>query len=639
MLTETKNKQASDYKSLSRKLIPGIILFSSLITLIITSYTLYERYRYDISQIDARFEQIENVHFSSLVNNLWLADKSEMQVQVEGILKIPDIQYLKVYNNDKLWVSVGLKKDSKIRVKKFPMLYTYKEKTINIGSLVVGASLDNVYQNIYQGLWVTLGGNAVKTFLVAFFMYFLFYKFVIRHLHKISKSVTRFDIDQSVGGVVLDRLNKHYDTKDELDLVVDAFNELQSELKRSFASIEQKVKDRTQELKISKEEAEAANNAKSEFLSSMSHELRTPLNAILGFSQLLEMDDLSQSQKDSIKEIIVAGKHLLDLVNEILDLARIESGKIDLDIQPINLFRLCKESIKIVQSLLNDHDIKIECDLHNDGMVVLGDETRLKQIMLNLLSNAIKYNKSGGAVKLSYSLTNHGAVIVSIEDTGLGISQEKLSEIFEPFHRIEPKNTHIQGTGIGLTITRDLVEKMGGKIGVESNLGKGSKFWFELPVSTEFSSDDIGSNRKFSIKPKLIDGRVYRVILYIEDELSNIKFMLKLFEKYPEYHLIIAETASSGVHAAREHVPDLILLDINLGGQSGFDVQKELRVDRTTREIPIIALSANAMSHDIEKAENAGFADYVTKPIDVSRLFESINAVLKNLPDENISLK
>lgn len=483
MLSKIKNKLPLGYKGITRKIITATILFSSIITFVITAFNLYDRYQYDVSRIDSQFKQIKDVHLSSLTNNLWLTDKPELEVQLSGILKIADIQYLEVYDTDKLWASAGTKKDSNIKSQYFPLVYNYKDKPINIGKLLIIANLDGVYDNVYQGLWMTLVTNGVKTFLVAFFMFFLFYNLVIRHLYKIASDVTKFDINKTDHLLQLEREGNKLGEEDEFDLVINSFRKLQKDLKLSFSSIEEQVELRTKELVAATEEAVNANSVKTDFLSRMSHELRTPMNAILGFSQLLELDEsLSQSHKESIGEILLAGDHLLELINEVLDLSRIESGTLELTLVPVNISYVVNDSLSLIEPLLKERNIKVVWDSGNQTQYIIQAETnRLKQIIINLLSNAIKYNTENGKITINV-VKYDNRLRLNIIDTGPGLSAEQQEQVFEPFNRAGAETTNTEGTGIGLTISKRLVELMGGEIGVESSLGNGSCFYIKFKL-------------------------------------------------------------------------------------------------------------------------------------------------------------
>jgi PAS domain S-box-containing protein len=376
-----------------------------------------------------------------------------------------------------------------------------------------------------------------------------------------------------------------------------------------------------------RDEADRANRAKSEFLSSMSHELRTPMNAILGFGQLMEYDaTLSDEHQDNVREILKAGHHLLELINEVLDLAKVESGRIDLSLEPVEVYPIIEECLSLVGTLAGKRDIQLK---HNglEGAAVRADRTRLKQVLLNLLSNAIKYNREGGSVKLEVQPEGTDRLRIRVTDTGPGIPAERLEELFEPFNRLDAGATEIEGTGIGLTITRRIVELMGGAVDVESEPGVGSSFWIELPLESMPGSDHADAPPDRAASEPHAEA-VQHTVLYIEDNPSNIKLVAQILGRRPHIHLITAHTPELGIELALARHPELILLDINMPGMDGYQVMKVLKANASLRVIPIVAVTANAMPRDIERGKTAGFADYLTKPLDVGQLQAVIDCLL-----------
>ncbi len=388
-----------------------------------------------------------------------------------------------------------------------------------------------------------------------------------------------------------------------------------------------------------KEEAEKANMAKSDFLSKMSHELRTPLNGILGFAQLLEMEEtLNDDQRDFVQEILSGGRHLLSLINDILDLSRIESGQIKVSIEEIDLLTIINECINIVQPQANKKRISLHNQLDQwQNIFVLADPIRLKQIFLNLLDNAIKYNREGGKVMI-FSYFKGNEQIIHVADTGVGISVEEYQKVFVPFYRIE--GTQEEGTGIGLSLVKQLVQLMGGKISVTSQKGIGSDFFFSLPLPNELKAVMRWGEEVELTEKNIRKEDDYR-LLYIEDNESNLNLVRKIMKSQPSYTLLSARTGKEGLEMAANEKVDLVLLDLNLPDIHGYEIFDRLKTIKQTKDIAVIAVSANALPQDIQYTLDKGFDNYVTKPFNVKEFLtvirETLNSTInQNIPDDEI---
>ncbi|MDH3335115.1 MAG: PAS domain S-box protein [Rhodospirillaceae bacterium] len=377
-----------------------------------------------------------------------------------------------------------------------------------------------------------------------------------------------------------------------------------------------------QKLLAAKEEAENANKAKSQFLSSMSHELRTPLNSILGFTQLLQLDPttpLTDKQKDSTNQVIKSGHHLLDLIDQVLELAKIEAGNMSVSIEPVQIRDLVGECLDMISSMASKRHININYDMDKTpDAVVMGDRVSTKQVLLNLLSNAVKYNRESGSISVDVKIIDNKKMYLSVSDTGPGIPKEKQGRVFEPFNRLGHESSEIEGTGIGLVITREMLHMMNGEIGFNSEEGKGTTFWIELPLADDDALKSGGTSKKQSntdaLKKFIGAKNGQALILYVEDNPANQQLMEKVFENIENIDLIITDNAESGIEIATSKMPDTILMDINLPGISGIDATIKLKQMEKTKNIPVIAITAAAMSHEIEKAKDAGFDAYLAKP-------------------------
>ena len=377
--------------------------------------------------------------------------------------------------------------------------------------------------------------------------------------------------------------------------------------------------------------AEKANLAKSDFLSSMSHELRTPLNAILGFAQLMDTGTPhpTPSQKRNLDQILKAGWYLLELINEILDLALIESGKVMLSREPVSLVEVMLECRAMIEPQAQQRGIGMTFPRFESPYFVKADRTRVKQVLINLLFNAIKYNKPGGTVTVECTLSPPDSIRISVRDTGAGLAPEQLAQLFQPFNRLGKEAGAEEGTGIGLVVTKRLVELMGGAIGVDSVVGAGSVFWIELGRTTAPQLAVLEAERAALVRPQVPDGTPLRTLLYVEDNPANLELVEQIIARRPDLRLLSAADGNLGIEFARTYQPEVILMDINLPGISGIEALRILRADASTAHIPIIALSANAVPRDMEKALEAGFFNYLTKPIKVNQFMDALDVALK----------
>ncbi|MBU2642723.1 MAG: PAS domain S-box protein [Gammaproteobacteria bacterium] len=394
--------------------------------------------------------------------------------------------------------------------------------------------------------------------------------------------------------------------------------------------LDQVLQDKNIELESARFVAEKANLAKSNFLSSMSHELRTPLNAILGFAQLLEtgVPPPTAAQTVRLHQIIKAGWYLLDLINEILDLAVIESGKLSLSLEPLSLSDVLLECQAMIGPQAQQRGINIIFAKVDPACFAHADHTRVKQALINLLSNAIKYNREHGMVEVKCTVISPEHVRISIKDSGAGLPPDKLAQLFQPFNRLGQETGAEEGTGIGLVVTKQLVELMGGTIGVQSTVGVGSEFWIELvrDVMPQLSPEYAMATE---LVPHTQGNVATRTLLYVEDNPANLMLVEQIIEGHPHVRMLSARDATLGIALARAHQPEVILMDINLPGLSGIQALKILREDPVTAHIPVLAISANAMPTDIQKGLQAGFFRYLTKPIKLNEFMNALDSALE----------
>jgi signal transduction histidine kinase/CheY-like chemotaxis protein len=408
-----------------------------------------------------------------------------------------------------------------------------------------------------------------------------------------------------------------------------------AELAYSFNAMAEALERGQAELVEASKQADQANHAKSEFLSRMSHELRTPLNAVLGFGQLLEMEGLDDRQQEYVGYVLKGGKHLLALIDEVLELSRIETGQLAISPEPVPLGETVNEVVTLVKPLAAEKHVEISADLSGltDDGHVHADRQRLKQVLLNLLSNAIKYNRPDGRVQITLAKSSEGRVRIVVDDTGIGIPPDRLAAAFEPFERLGAELTEIEGTGLGLALSKRLVEAMGGSITIRSEPGSGTTFTVELDaVAPPDAIDGAGSTPQ---RPHVTGGEAgSQRILYVEDNLSNLKLVERVLDGQPAVELVPAMMAMLGLELAREHRPDLIVLDLHLPDMPGEQLLQRLKADAATATIPVIVLTADATKRQREHLLQLGALEYLTKPLDVHRFLDVVASALGWTPSE-----
>jgi PAS domain S-box-containing protein len=390
--------------------------------------------------------------------------------------------------------------------------------------------------------------------------------------------------------------------------------------------------ERAEQLRHARESAEAASAAKSDFLSSMSHELRTPLNSILGFAQLLERDrkrPLDERQHERLSYVLRGGEHLLRLIDDVLDLSRIEAGHITVSRESVNVRDVIEEVVATIDPMATRNSITIQVMFPAGELPrVNADRTRLAQILMNYGSNAIKYGKEKGHVTFAVRTSESEMLRIAVIDDGIGIPADKRDKVFEPFQRAGQETGPIEGTGIGLTISKRLAEMMEGRVGFTSEVDRGSEFWIDVPVHRRVTEDAVRPAAT-SVPSSLATGDVVHKIVYVEDNPSNIAFMRELLADLPGIELETAPSAEIGLELVRAHHPSVVIMDVNLPGMSGIEATETLRSWPETKDIPVIGLSAAALVKDTSRAQGAGFYRYLTKPVKVGELVAVLEELLQ----------
>ncbi|HUK71331.1 MAG TPA: ATP-binding protein [Streptosporangiaceae bacterium] len=399
--------------------------------------------------------------------------------------------------------------------------------------------------------------------------------------------------------------------------------ELTSRLHQRTQQMEAEILARSRELEDANQALRAADDAKNEFLSRVSHELRTPLNAVLGFGELLSLGDITAEHRDWVTMILGAARHLLALLDDVLDISRIEAGQLSLSVEPVAALEVIADALELVRPLAVSGEVRLDpAAAPGTSQHVLADRQRLHQVLLNLLSNAVKYNQPAGTVTTAIQARPGGRLRINVTDTGQGISQQELGKLFMPFERLDAAVAGIEGSGLGLALSRSLVQAMGGVIGVSSVKGQGSTFWVELPAAEAAAAEHAVEH------DTLADSRAYtaaKTMLYVEDVIENVRLVEEILKKRPSVTLIPAPLAATALDLAGQHHPDLILLDVHLPDMTGDEVIRRLRANPVTSAIPVVILSADATRRQIDHLLAAGATAYLTKPIGMRDLLQTID--------------
>jgi len=595
---------------IAKRLIFYILLASSLITLLITALHLYIDYSRDMGLIDERMEQVENSYLNSLASSLWVDDREQIKVQLEGLLNLPDMQHVSIRDETEQLYNFGTPQDSSVVSKQFPLLYAFDGQNIALGELSVTFSLEGVYRRLLDKVLVLLVTQGVKTFVVSALIFFIVYLFITRHLADMANYVLRLGNNEVSGPLILERNDARL--KDEISYVASAINTMRQNIELNY-----------RELESARDTAESASDQKSQFLANMSHEIRTPMNGVIGMASLLSDTSLSNEQREYVSTIDSSAKALLEIINDILDFSRIESGQLELNTCSFDLPLLVSEvrELMVVQAANRGINLMMEI---GPGVPrwVEGDDTRLRQVLLNLVGNATKFTLEGQVdIRVAKISENSGQVIlrISVKDTGIGMPEDKLEAIFEEFTQADASTTrNFGGTGLGLAISRRLVELMGGSIQVQSELNIGSEFSLLLPMKIAEEVTVINSKEESK-------GSSFGLTVLVAEDIKVNQVVTKAILEKMGCQVTIAQHGLEAVETydRNDGAFDLILMDCQMPVQDGYDATRRIRAtEGDDQRIPIVALTANASKEDENRCIDAGMDGVLTKPVNTVALRE-----------------
>lgn len=616
---------ASFRSSLVSRLLVTVLLVSCAVTVVLTALQLYRGYDQGVERIQSRLVDIDRSNRDSLAEALWRLDDAQLQLELNGILRLADIRAVEIRETGKggqsAYLSAGQRSGGPVITREFPLLYSVQGKEREIGKLYVEATLLDLYGELKRTAVTILVTQAAHTFLVSLFIVYILSRLVMRHVAAIARTVGNYDFREPPRPFSLQRRKRR--EPDELDRVAAALDAMGARLYCAYRDEQDTAVERE-----ARNLAEAANRAKGEFLANMSHELRTPLNGILGYAQILESDTtLSERQRERVAAIRHSGEHLLTLIEDTLDFARIEAGKLRVEIGDVPLAGFVDVIRDIIEVKAEQKRLDFICEFTVDAPDgVRADERRLRQVMLNLLANAVKFTDSG-CVGLHISRSGTDRVRFEVRDTGVGIGHDQWNTIFEPFEQLGAAERRAGGTGLGLAISREFVRAMGGEIEVESRLGQGSTFRFELPAASVTPV----LRKTADAAPLSATATGYegprRKVLVVDDIEVNRAIVVDLLDRLG-FDTVEAQNGRDGFETAQRERPALILTDIVMPEMNGLELTRSLRQLQEFVHVPIVAMSASPSGVNRAMSLEAGVNAFLPKPVDLEALLAQIAALL-----------
>ncbi len=618
-------------------LILSIMIFSFVLTLIFSLIQLSMDYRSDMNKIESAFAQIENSSLIPLTNNIWFVNEEQVRLQLDSFLQFPFIEMAMVAENSGSVISTGDITSTDIISKEFKLI----KDSVDVGSLIIVAGIDEIFDRLMHQFFINFMDYAVKIFLVSGFSIYVLNKLIIRHLANISNFLSNINMEElDAVELKLDRKQIAAAKHDSLEQLVSSINSMRQRLNDSYqrldgfkTELEHKVEERTVALKDAKDEAEAANKAKSHFLANMSHEIRTPMNAILGFSEIMMEKITDQQLSHYVASINSSGKSLLSLINDILDLSKVESGKMQLEYSVVSLASLIKEMKVVFGQRLSEKNLDFIIDIPKDfPNALVMDDARVRQVLINLIGNALKFTDSGH-IKISLnqrtSTNNEKSCFdfaLAVEDTGMGIPKEDRTSIFSAFSQMDgQKFSKFGGTGLGLAISSQLIKVMGGEIKIDSQVGKGSTFQLEFKDIEVASADDITKQSSDFDYSKI---QFENSVVIVADDIDFNRELIRGFLEGFGLQIVEAKNGKEAFDKTKEYKANVVLMDIRMPEMNGYDATNLLREDPEFKDIPVIAVTASVMKEDIENLEYV-FSSYLKKPISKKQLFKEL---IKYLP-------